>query len=451
MGKSLFSSNKSISEWPFKKVLVANRGEIAVRIIRSCRILGLQTVAIYSTADKNSLHVHLADEAVCIGPANASESYLNIAAIIAAAKMTQAQAIHPGYGFLSENANFARACEKNQMKFVGPSSSVISLLGNKAAARSTMSKYGLPILEGGDKAVTTLKEATDQAAVIGYPVMLKASAGGGGKGMRIIKDSGQMTAKFSLAQEEASAAFGDKQMYLEKYLEQPRHIEVQIMADQKGHVISVGERDCTIQAQHQKIIEEAPAVVLADEVRAKMLAQCEEAVAQLHYEGAGTIEFLYNGDGSFYFMEMNTRIQVEHPITELTSDVDLVTMQFRIAAGELLSGQRPHRTGFALECRLNALTPGKIQGLHLPGGYGVRVDTALYQSYQVPGNYDGLIAKIIAYGNDRESVLKEMQTIIDETVISGIKTNLELLAQLLNDPDYKELKTTVNWLDQRMI
>ncbi len=450
MGKNLFSSNKPVSTWPFTKVLVANRGEIAVRIIRSCRALGLKTVAIYSTADKNALHVKLADEAICVGPANAADSYLNIASIITAAKITGSQAIHPGYGFLSENADFAQACEANQVKFIGPSANVISLLGDKETARATMGKYGLPIVKGGKETITTAKDASLQADEIGYPIMLKASAGGGGKGMRIVRSSEELTAKFSVAQKEAVSSFGDKRMYLERYLEAPRHIEVQIMADQAGHVIAVGERDCTIQAHHQKIIEEAPAVVLSTKTRETMLSKCEKAVAKLHYEGAGTIEFLYNSDGSFYFMEMNTRIQVEHPITELTSDVDLITMQLRLAAGDKLNGHRPKRAGFVLECRCNAVTSGKITGLHLPGGYGVRVDTALYQGYFVPPNYDGLIAKIIVYGMDRKTVVKQMQAIIDETVISGIGTNLELLAQLLDDSDYQELKTTVNWLDSKM-
>lgn len=449
MDNHLFKSSSSISKWPFHKVLIANRGEIAVRIIRTCRVLGLQTVAVYSTADELALHVQLADEAVCIGPANAEQSYLNIGAIISAAQLTGADAVHPGYGFLSESAEFAQACRQNHLKLIGPSPEVIELLGDKETARLTMKKAGLPVVKGSQAAITTLAEANQQAEQIGYPVMLKASAGGGGKGMRIINSANELKQQFATAQEEAVASFNDNRMYLEQYLPNPRHIEVQIIADQYGNAVALGERDCTIQARHQKVIEEAPAVILPANVREKMLRWSEQAVRQLNYEGVGTIEFLYNPDGSFYFMEMNTRIQVEHPITELITGTDLIEIQLRIAAGAQLSNRRPQPFGFAMECRINALTPGKITALHLPVGQGVRIETALYQGYQVPTNYDGMIAKIIVYGDRRQRVLQQMQAVIDETVIGGIQTNLDQLEQILQEPDFQRLVTDVNWLDQK--
>lgn len=449
MDNHLFKSSSSISKWPFHKVLIANRGEIAVRIIRTCRVLGLQTVAVYSTADELALHVQLADEAVCIGPANAEQSYLNIGAIISAAQLTGADAVHPGYGFLSESAEFAQVCRQNHLKLIGPSPEVIELLGDKETARLTMKKAGLPVVKGSQAAITTLAEANQQAEQIGYPVMLKASAGGGGKGMRIINSANELKQQFATAQEEAVASFNDNRMYLEQYLPNPRHIEVQIIADQYGNAVALGERDCTIQARHQKVIEEAPAVILPANVREKMLRWSEQAVRQLNYEGVGTIEFLYNPDGSFYFMEMNTRIQVEHPITELITGTDLIEIQLRIAAGAQLSNRRPQPFGFAMECRINALTPGKITALHLPVGQGVRIETALYQGYQVPTNYDGMIAKIIVYGDRRQRVLQQMQAVIDETVIGEIQTNLDQLEQILQEPDFQRLVTDVNWLDQK--
>lgn len=448
MDNHLFSLSSSLSKWPFHKVLIANRGEIAVRIIRTCRTLGLKTVAVYSEADRDALHVKLADEAVCIGPANANASYLNISAIITAAELTGAQAIHPGYGFLSESADFAKACEDHQIKLIGASSSVIRLLGDKEQSRLTMKQAGLPVVRGSAHVITSVDDALAQAEQIGYPLMLKASAGGGGKGMRIVNSPEEMKAKFETAQEEAVASFDSNEMYIEQYLPNPRHIEVQIVADQYGNVVALGERDCTIQARHQKVIEEAPAVVVPANTRDEMLRRTEQAVAHLGYEGAGTIEFLYNRDGSYYFMEMNTRIQVEHPITELITGTDLVELQLRIAAGAELSKHHVTTRGFALECRVNALTPGKITALHLPGGQGVRVDTALYQGYTVPGNYDGMIAKIIVYGDRRQRVLQQMQEAIDETVIGGIHTNLDLLTQILQEPDFQRLTTNVNWLDQ---
>ncbi len=446
----LFNSNKPINKWAFKKVLIANRGEIAIRIIRACRQLGLETVAVYSLADKKALHTQLADQAICIGPADPLKSYLNIPRIIEAAKLMGVQAIHPGYGFLSENANFARVCEKNNLIFIGPSAKIISFLGNKEQARLTMSKAGMPIIKGSLKAITSLEKAKEQALKIGFPLVIKASAGGGGKGLRLVKKKNNFEKKFQLAQQEAKATFNDDHMYLEKYLSHPRHIEVQIIADKTGNVTVIGERDCTIQHNHQKIIEEAPAVVLKEKTRRRMFKICKVAVEKLHYMGLGTIEFLYENDRNFYFMEMNTRVQVEHPVTELTTSLNLIISQFKAAAGEKLSENQPFESGFALECRINALNPGTIIGLHLPGGFGIRVDTAIYQGYYVPPNYDGLIAKIIVFGRKRTFVLHQMENIIDETVIKGIKTNLNLLEQILSEPDMKEQKTDVNWLDQKI-
>lgn len=446
----LFNSNKAVDSWPFHKVLVANRGEIAVRIIQACRFLGLKTVAVYSTADKNALHTQLADQAVCIGSAEASQSYLNMANLIEAAKLSGADAIHPGYGFLSESPEFAKLVVENHLTYIGADAEVIALLGNKQRARKTMKQAGMPVVHGSKTSVTKKADAQKQAASIGFPIMLKASSGGGGKGMRIVRSAAELASSFNVAQDESREAFGDDHMYLEQYLTHPRHIEVQVIADRFGNVVAVGQRDCTIQANHQKVIEEAPAVVLDSKSQNNMLTVCEQAVKKLHYVGLGTIEFLYNGPNQYYFMEMNTRIQVEHPITELTSGVDLVVAQLRVAAGDQLKSRRPVVSDFALECRVNALTPGTITGLHLPGGYGVRVDTAIYQGYQIPAYYDAMIAKIIVAGDSRENVIRKMQTIIDETVISGVKTNLNLLAQILSEPEFKQLNTDVNWLDHQL-
>lgn len=431
-----------------KKVLVANRGEIAVRIIRACRELNLETVAVYSTADATALQVKLADQAVCIGPAPALKSYLNQTAILTAAKLTHADAIHPGYGFLSENAEFARKCQQAGLTFIGPTADVIDLMGEKAAARKTMLAAGVPVTPGSQAEFTDLKTGSLAAQKIGFPVMLKASAGGGGKGMRVIKSAADFPREFALAQSEAQNAFGNRQMYLEKYLAHPRHIEVQLLADQYGRVLAVGERDCTIQLHHQKVIEEAPAVCLLPQTRQQILQVAAQAAKKIHYIGAGTIELLLADSKHFYFMEMNTRIQVEHPITELTSQLDLVKWQLKIAAGEHLPTKIQSAKGFALECRINAFSAGKITGLHLPGGYGIRVDTALYPGYIVPPNYDAMIAKIIAYGQNRTEVVQRMQAAVDETVIGGIQTNLDFLLQLLHEPDFQTEKTDINWLDQ---
>lgn len=433
-----------------KKVLVANRGEIAVRIIRACHNLGLQAVAVYSVADKNSLHVQLADEAICIGPAEPNKSYLNIREIIAAAEITQSDAIHPGYGFLSENEEFAKKCEDEKITFIGPQSRVIALMGEKARARETMLKAGVPVVPGGDTEFTDLISGSAFAKKIGFPVMLKASAGGGGKGMRVIQSAENFSKEFGLAQSEAQHAFNDNHMYLEKYLPHPRHIEVQIIADQQGNVTAVGERDCTIQQHHQKVIEEAPAIALPEKTRQRMFAVSVKAAKEIGYVGAGTMEFLLDDPEHFYFMEMNTRIQVEHPVSELTSGLDLVELQLLIARGEPLPFNQEYITtnNFALECRINALTAGKISALHLPSGYGIRVDTGLYQGYIIPPNYDSMVAKIITFGPSRQKAITLMKTALDEAVISGVNTNLDFLVQLLNEPDYIENKTDINWLDK---
>ncbi|WP_281165793.1 acetyl-CoA carboxylase biotin carboxylase subunit [Liquorilactobacillus sicerae] len=431
-----------------KKVLIANRGEIAVRIIRACRELNLKTVAVYSTADAKALHVRLADQAICIGPAPAVKSYLNQAAIITAAKLTHADAIHPGYGFLSENAEFAKKCKQANLTFIGPSAEVIDLMGEKATARQTMMQAGVPVTPGSNQEFTDARIGLAAAKKCGFPVMLKASAGGGGKGMRVIKTAAEFLHEFSLAQNEAQNAFSDGHMYVEKYLTHPRHIEVQILADNYGQVMAVGERDCTIQQHHQKVIEEAPAICLEPQIRQKILGVAVKAAAQIHYTGAGTIEFLLADAQHFYFMEMNTRIQVEHPITELTSGVDLVKWQLKIANKEHLPQEMNSKTAnFAMECRINAFSAGKISGLHLPGGLGIRVDTALYQGYIVPPDYDSMIAKIIAYGQSRQEVIKRLQLALDETAIIGIQTNLNFLLQVLAESDFQQENTDINWLD----
>lgn len=431
-----------------KKILIANRGEIAVRIIRACKILDILSVAVYSTADKSAMHVAMADEAVCIGGPNPEDSYLNQDSIIAAAQITHADAIHPGYGFLSENADFAKLCEDQGIKFIGPSSEVISMMGEKESARKTMIKAGVPVIPGSASDFLQFSDAKKAAEEIGYPVMLKASAGGGGKGMRVIKSAQEFETQFDLAQAEAQSAFGDGHMYLEKYLEHPRHIEVQVAADQYGNAIAIGERDCSLQQRHQKVIEEAPASTLDDKTRQEMYEVSVKAAQDIEYEGLGTMEFLFDGPEEFYFMEMNTRVQVEHPITELTSDVDLVDLQIKIAQGEPIPFAEIDKHNFALECRINAKTAGKIDALHLPAGHGIRTDSALYQGYFVPSNYDSMIAKIISFAPDREAAIKQMSEALEETVIGGIKTNLDFLTQVIDEPDYKINHTDISWLDK---
>ncbi|GAX00649.1 acetyl-CoA carboxylase biotin carboxylase subunit [Secundilactobacillus silagei] len=432
-----------------EKVLIANRGEIAVRIIRACQELGLRTVAVYSTADKDALHVKLADEAVCIGAASPAKSYLNMNNLLGAAQITGADAIHPGYGFLSENAEFAERCVKAGLTYIGARPETISLLGDKEKARETLKAVGVPVTPGSAGKITTVAEAQADAEKIGYPVMVKAVAGGGGKGMRLIQAPNQLDDLFTLAQNEAIQAFGSNEMYLEKFIERPRHIEVQVLGFKDGTGIAVGERDCSLQIRHQKVVEEAPSSI-DPATRDKMLAVSKRAVEELHYLGAGTLEFLYAGPDQFYFMEMNTRIQVEHPITELTSGWDLVKAQLLIADGKVLD-KPTAANGYAIECRINAQSAGQITGLHLPGGNGIRVDTALYQGYKVPPNYDSMIAKIISYAPTRQLAVAKMLVAINETVIAGINTNLDFLNHLLQTHHFQENQFDIEFIERELL
>ncbi len=431
----------------FTKILIANRGEIALRVICACKELGIRTVAIYSEADRNALHVRFADEAVCIGPPRLAESYLNVPAVISAAEITNVDAIHPGYGLLSENANFAEVCETSDIRFIGPPPQVTRLMGEKEKARGAMKQAGVPIVPGSDGVVAGEGEALEWARTIGFPVMIKASAGGGGRGMRIARDEKELPSLFLQAQAEAQAAFGNGDLYLEKYIECPRHIEFQVLADQYGKVISLGERECSIQRRHQKLIEESPSVKVTPELRASMGCMIERTLAKLGYVNAGTVEFLMDTDGSLYFIEMNTRIQVEHPVTEMVTDVDLVKSQILIAAGEkmenVLRTKIVHR-GHALECRINAEHPekftpsaGRITAFNLPGGTGVRVDTAAYQDWVVPPYYDSLIAKLIVRGKDREETLSRMARALDMFIVEGVYTSIPLHRRIMADAEFR--------------
>ncbi|MCX4269681.1 MAG: acetyl-CoA carboxylase biotin carboxylase subunit [Lachnospiraceae bacterium] len=434
----------------FQKILVANRGEIAVRVIRACREMGIRTVAVYSKADQEALHTQLADESICIGPAQGAESYLNMEQIISATIASKAEAIHPGFGFLSENAKFAGMCRQCQIAFIGPSAEVIHKMGNKAEARKTMKEALVPVIPGTEEAVTQAEQAQKLAEEIGYPIMIKAAFGGGGKGMRISKSREDFAANFQTAQREAEKGFGDGTMYLERYIERPRHIEVQILADKYGNVVHLGERDCSLQMHHQKVLEEAPAVILPDSVRKKMGETAVLAAKAVGYENAGTIEFLYEGNGTFYFMEMNTRIQVEHPITEMVTGVDLVKEQIRIAAGEPLSFTQDMvcGKGHAIECRINAKMPGKITNLHLPGGNGIRVDTAIYPGDIVTPYYDSMLVKLIAYDRDRESAIRKLTSALGELVIEGVPTNLDFQYQLVQSPAFIKGEMDTETLEQ---
>ena len=430
----------------FSRILIANRGEIALRIIRACKELGIKTVAVYSTADATSLHVRLADEAVCIGNAMPSSSYLNIPSIISAAEITDVEAIHPGYGFLAEDAHFAEICESCQIKFIGPSPENMKLMGDKMSAKETMKKAGIPVIPGSEGVINTKEEALKEARKIGYPVILKPSAGGGGKGMRVCHNDVRLVSAFLTAQSEAEASFGNSDVYMEKYIDAPRHIEFQILADEKGNVVHLGERDCTIQRRHQKLIEESPAVMLDPKMRAKMGEAAVKGAKAVDYKGAGTMEFLLDGN-DFYFMEMNTRIQVEHPVTEMVTGIDLIKEQIKIAAGGTLPfGQDDIKLeGCAIECRINAEdpdhdfrpSPGKITALHIPGGPGIRVDTCAYAGYEVPPFYDSMIAKLIAYGKTREDTIKTMQRALDEFLIEPIKTTVDFQKKVLSDSDFQ--------------
>ncbi len=429
----------------FKKILIANRGEIALRVIWACKDLGIETVAVFSEADRYSLHRRFADEDVCIGPAPSNQSYLNIPAIISAAEITGAEAIHPGYGFLSENAHFIEVAESCKLQFIGPSADSIRAMGDKAQARKTMIAAGVPVLPGSDGPIADTEEAIKVAREIGLPVIIKASAGGGGRGMRIVNHADQLERAIATAQSEAEIAFGNGEVYIEKYLTSPRHIEIQVLADHHGNTIHLGERECSIQRRHQKIIEEAPSPVLSSKLRKKMGEAAILAAKATDYRGAGTVEFLYDEDGSFYFMEMNTRIQVEHGISELVTGLDLVKWQIRIASGATLdlSQKDVKMVGHAIECRINAEhpetfrpSPGLIEHFHLPGGPGIRVDSAAYAGYRVPPNYDSMIAKLMAYGADRSEALARMRRALGLTVIEGIDTNLTLHQKILDDEDF---------------
>ena len=440
----------------FKRILIANRGEIAVRIIRACREMGIRTVAVYSQADRNAVHVGLADEAVCIGKAEASDSYLNMERIISAAIAVGAEAIHPGFGFLSENAEFVQMCEQHHITFIGPSSELISRMGNKSEAKKTMKQAGVPVVPGTEEPVYNLEEAKREAERIGYPVMIKASSGGGGKGMRIARSREEFAVSFQAAQQESIRAFADDSMYLERYVQNPRHVEVQIMADKYGQVIQLGERDCSIQRRHQKMIEESPSPALTDEIRKKIRSTAVQAAKAVNYESAGTIEFLLDDSGEFFFMEMNTRIQVEHPVSELISGVDLIREQILVAAGEALSVAQEDVLfrGHAIECRINAEDPirgflpcpGTITHLHLPGGNGVRIDTAIYEGYQIPPNYDSMLVKVIAYDRDRKTAIRKMIRALDEMEIEGVETNLEFQYDVLHQKDFQEGNFTTDFI-----
>lgn len=432
----------------FHKILIANRGEIAVRIIRACRELGIKTVAVYSTADKEALHTQLADESICIGPAPATDSYLNMERIISATVAAKADAIHPGFGFLSENSKFVEMCEKCNIAFIGPSSQLIYKMGNKSEARKTMMEAGVPVVPGTKEAVFTAEEGQKIADGMGYPVMIKASSGGGGKGMRVVEAKEDFEHQFNNAQRESVNAFGDDTMYIEKYIVSPRHIEIQILADKMGNVIHLGERDCSIQRRHQKLIEESPSKAITEELRKKMGETAIKAAKAVHYENAGTIEFLLDKSGQFYFMEMNTRIQVEHPVTEMVTGVDLIKEQIRIAEGRELSYRQEEIQvrGHAIECRINAEDPqknfmpcpGTIHNLHIPGGNGVRVDTAVFCDYTVPAYYDSMMLKVIVHDRDRDAAVMKMRSVLGELVIEGITTNLDFQYEILTHPVYTE-------------
>jgi acetyl-CoA carboxylase biotin carboxylase subunit len=440
----------------FTKILVANRGEIAVRIIRACREMGIKTVAVYSEADRDSLHTLLADEAICIGPAPSSESYLNMERIISATVAMKAEAIHPGFGFLSENARFAELCEKCNIVFIGPSAELINKMGNKSEARKTMMEAGVPVVPGSKEPVRKAEEAKAMAEQIGYPVMIKASSGGGGKGMRISYGPEDFDANFQNAQMESVKGFSDDTMYLERYIEKPRHIEFQILADKQGHVVHLGERDCSIQRRHQKVLEESPSIAISKELRKKMGETAILAARTVGYENAGTIEFLLDKDKNFYFMEMNTRIQVEHPVTEMVTGMDLIREQIRIAAGEPLSVTQDQIRieGHAIECRINAENParhfmpcpGLITNVHTPGGNGVRVDSHIYSDYRVPPNYDSMLLKLIVHGKDRKSAVAKMRSALGELVIEGIETNLDFQYEILNHEAFQNGDTDTHFI-----
>ncbi len=439
----------------FKKILIANRGEIALRVIRTCREMGIKTVAVYSTADKESLHVRFADEAVCIGPPPSKDSYLNMVRIIAAAEITNADAIHPGYGFLSENAKFSKLCQQHNIKFIGATPEQIEAMGDKATAKATMIAAGVPVVPGTEGLVTDIAVAKKEAKKIGYPVILKATAGGGGKGMRLVWKEEEFQEAFEKASQEAGAAFGNPGMYMEKYILEPRHIEIQIAGDQYGTFCHMSERDCSIQRRHQKLVEETPSPFMTKELRKKMGAAAIKAAASVNYEGVGTVEFLVDKDRNFYFMEMNTRIQVEHTITEEVIDYDLIREQIKIAAGIPISGLNYEPTRHSIQCRINAEdpfnnfrpTPGKITSYHSPGGHGVRVDTHAYAGYTIPPNYDSMIGKLIVSAQTREEAITKMERALSEYVIEGVSTTIPFHLQLMQSEKFRKGEFTTKFLE----
>ena len=442
----------------FNKILIANRGEIAVRFIRACREMGIRTVAVYSEADKDCLHTLLADEAICIGPAPSSQSYLNMERILSATVAMKADAIHPGFGFLSENARFAKLCQQCNITFIGPSAEIINRMGNKSEARNTMMQAGVPVVPGSKEPVYTAEDGLAMAKEIGFPVMIKASSGGGGKGMRISRSEEDFTEHFNAAQLESVKGFSDDTMYIEKYIEKPRHVEFQIMGDKFGHVVHLGERDCSIQRRHQKVMEESPCEVISPELRKKMGEVAVKAAKAVNYENAGTIEFLLDKDKNFYFMEMNTRIQVEHPVTEMVSGIDLIKEQIRVAAGEPLSVSQEdiQIKGHAIECRINAENPkkhfmpcpGRITNVHIPGGNGVRVDTHIYNDYKVPANYDSMLMKLIVYDKDRASAIAKMRSALGEVIIEGIETNIDFQYEILENEAFQKGDTDTGFIEK---
>ncbi len=439
----------------FKKILIANRGEIALRIIRACREMGIETVAVHSTADTTSMAVRLADESVCIGPPQGKDSYLNIPAILSAAALTGADAIHPGYGFLSENAQFARMVEEHGFAFIGPTPEHIEKMGDKVTAKQTVKELGLPVVPGSDGGVNTAEEGHKIASDMGFPVIIKAASGGGGKGMQVVREEGEFVESFTRARQEAKANFGDDTVYIEKFLGNPRHIEIQVFGDTHGNAIHLGERDCSIQRRHQKLVEEGPSPVLSAKLRDEIGELAAETIRRMGYRGAGTIEFLYE-DEKFYFMEMNTRIQVEHPVTEMITGIDLIAEQIRIAAGEELSIKTPPRfRGHAIEIRINAEdpdtfipSPGKISQFHAPGGLGVRFDSAIYSGYSIPPYYDSMIGKLIVHGRNREECIRRLRRAIRETIVDGVKTTLPLHDWILQQDAFVSGDYTIHWLEQ---
>jgi acetyl-CoA carboxylase biotin carboxylase subunit len=439
----------------FKKILIANRGEIALRVIRTCKEMGISTVAVYSTADKDSLHVRFADEAVCIGPAKSADSYLNIPNIIAAAEITNADAVHPGYGFLSENAKFSKICEENGIKFIGASPDMIDKMGDKATAKSTMDEAGVPVVPGSPGLIKDLDHAKETAKKVVYPVMIKATAGGGGKGMRVVWAEEEMEEHWNSARQESLAAFGNDGMYMEKFIEEPRHIEIQIAGDKFGNACHMSERDCSIQRRHQKLVEETPSPFMTDDLRKRMGEASVKAAKAVAYEGVGTVEFLVDKNRDFYFMEMNTRIQVEHTITEEVIDFDLIKEQIKLAAGHKMSGKNYEPTMHSIQCRINAEdpfngfrpSPGKITTYHEPGGHGIRLDTHVYANYVIPPHYDSMISKLIVVAQTREEALKKMERALDEYIIEGIKSTIPFHQQLLQDDKFREGNFTTKFME----